>query len=85
MIKRCIICDAYYDAKGAAKTARQVFARDHVRGEAEQIAFIRSNQRNAPTNRPDPLPYVVKGNAVEFNRPCRMTKRDLQRLLKGMD
>lgn len=65
--------------------AKQVFAADHIRSESEQIAYIRSAQAQAPEHKPDPLPYVVKGQAVEFTRPCRMTKRDLQRLLKGMD
>lgn len=65
--------------------AKQVFASDHIRNDAEQIAYIRSMQTHALEKRPYPLPYEVKRNSVEFTRPCRLTKRDLQRLLKGMD
>lgn len=66
-----------------ANIARQVFARDHIRDEAEQVAYLRGKQPQQ--TRPDPLPYVISGKIVLFNKPCRLTLRDLKGLVKSIE
>jgi len=63
-------------------TAKQVFARDHIRDEGEQIAWLRGQVK--PETKPDPLPYTIQGRAVVFNRACRLTLKDLKALVKAI-
>lgn len=63
---------------------RQVFAKNHVRDEAEQRAVIESEKREAlragiPTEH---LPYYIKGNRLIVRRDTELTKTDIKNILK---
>jgi len=66
--------------------AKQALAPDHIRTYEEQIAYLRSAQNVAAVKatKPEPMPYSIVGKAVVFNRPCRLTIKDLKNLVKQL-
>lgn len=72
-------------ASMSAAQVRQVFAPDKIREPAEQMAWLRSQQRpqiEAP--KPEPLPYSISGNKLVVNRPVTFSKRDLLRIVEDL-
>lgn len=64
--------------------ASAVFAPDHIRTPEEQVRQLRFTSHAASEPRPEPPPYTISGNACVVNRACRLTKRDVQNILKAM-
>lgn len=66
--------------------ARQVFAADHIRNPNEQIAWIRAQELNRPQVTPhiEASPWTTAGKSIVINKPMRLSRRDLQTMLKSI-
>lgn len=65
--------------------ARQVFADDHVRTEAEQRAWIEDRKALSAVPAKTNLPYRIVRDELLVMIPCKFTRRDLARLLSEME
>jgi hypothetical protein len=67
---------------------KQVFAKDHVRSESEQRAFVESNKTIAAEeeskNKVVSVPYFVKKNKLYVSRGMIFIKQDLVKILEEM-
>lgn len=67
---------------------KQVFAKDHVRSESEQRAFVESNKtitaQEENKNKVVSVPYFVKKNKLYISRGTVLTKQELVKILEDM-
>lgn len=68
-----------------AAEARQVFAPDHIRSPESQVAYARSREMEKPSAETvDRSPWTVSGHIIVINRPIRLSKKDLQTMLRAI-
>lgn len=64
---------------------RQVFGPNGIRNELQQAAWLKSQSvRAAQQPKIERPTYVIEKNALVVNRPTRLTKRDLNKILAAM-
>jgi hypothetical protein len=64
---------------------RQVFGPNGIRNELQQAAWLKSQSvRAAQQPKIERPTYVIEKNALVINRPTRLTKRDLNKILAAM-
>lgn len=64
---------------------RQVFASDHIRTTNEQVAWMRTQDMKRPqvTSFIESSPWVIAGKQIIIHKPMKLTRRDLETMLKA--